>query len=53
MSKYIIRHFSMPEKISRLVDLLAEKTGMNKSELIRAAVRHFAKEVDNGYRKKD
>lgn len=53
MAKTIIRHFSMPEKLSRLLNQLAEKMGMNKSELIRAAIRHYAKEVENGnYRKK-
>ncbi len=53
MSKTVIRHFSMPEKISRLINQLAERTGMNKSELIRAAIRHYAKEVENGNYKKD
>lgn len=49
---YVIRHFSMPEKISRLINQLAKRTGMKYSELIRAAVRHYAKEVEkNGYRK--
>ena len=52
MSKYVIRHFTMPEKISRLINSLAEKTGMNKSELVRAAIRHFAKGVNNDNRKK-
>lgn len=53
MKDYVIRHFSMPEKISRLINILAERTGMNKSELVRAAIRHYAKEVGNGnYRKK-
>jgi len=53
MSKTVIRHFSMPEKISRLINQLAEKTGMYKSELIRACNRDYEKEVDNGNYKKD
>jgi len=45
MKDHVIRHFSMPEKISRLINQLAKKAGMNKSELVRAAVRYYAKEV--------
>ena len=46
MSKYVPRNFSMTPEVSQLINDLAKRTGMNKSELIRAAVRHFKKEVE-------
>ena len=44
--KAIIKHYSMPESIARLIDILADKTGMNKSELVREAVRHYARYLE-------
>ena len=48
MGKLVVRHFSMPEKISRLIDQLAQRDGMNKSEFVRAAVRFYAKAIMGG-----
>ena len=48
MSKLVVRHFSMPEKISRLVNQLAKREGMNNSEFVRATIRFYAKAVMKG-----
>lgn len=45
MSKYVVRDFSMPQKISDLINTLAKSTGMNASELVREAVRHYSRYI--------
>ncbi len=53
MGKTVIRHFSMPKELSRLLNLIAKKRRMNYSEYVRFLIRQDAKEVENGnYRKK-
>ena len=43
---WVIRTYSMPEKVADLVDYLAVEHDMGKSELIRAGIRLFKKEVE-------
>lgn len=43
---YVVKNYSMPKSMVKLVEKLAKKTGMNKSEFIRAAIRHYAKYVE-------
>ena len=43
--KIVIKHYSMPESIARLIEYMAGEFSMNKSELIREAVRFYARHM--------
>ncbi|MCK4824235.1 CopG family transcriptional regulator [bacterium] len=50
---WVIRTYSMPQKVADLVDEMSARNNMGKSELIRAALRLYEKEVDkNGSKRK-
>ena len=49
---WVLRSYSMPEKVADLVDYLSAEHDMTKSEIIRRGVQLFKKEVERNGNKK-